>query len=113
MTACKTDWEVGTPPERMRLGLNHLGLNYTEYLPTSLSIDIMVMELKYIIECGNIGILRTITQGHPHWIIVNGWDEEQDIFNILDPWLGIITYNTSQLDEIWKPREYQFFEIHL
>jgi len=33
------------------------------------------------------------------------------IFYVNDPWLGEITYNESELYEIWKDRNFFFFEI--
>ena len=102
---CGTDWIVGTPPDRMEVGMKKIGLNYIEYVHTKRSFDL----LKNVIDDNNIPILRTITQGVPHWIIVKGYIGFE--FFINDPWLGEITYSEKQLDEIWKVRHYQFFEI--
>jgi len=102
---CKTDWVVGTPPERMELGFKHLGINYIEYVSSPEPFQL----LKTVLNNGNIPIIRTITQGVPHWIIANGYTENE--FNILDPWLGIKTYSIKQLNDIWKVRNYQFYEI--
>jgi ABC-type bacteriocin/lantibiotic exporter with double-glycine peptidase domain len=103
---CGTDWIVGTPPERMIRGFESCNIDYIEYInSTSPFLDLITS-----INDDKIPILRTITRGIPHWIIVNGYDEEK--FYILDPWLGEITYSPEQLDEIWKPRRYQFFEIN-
>jgi hypothetical protein len=33
------------------------------------------------------------------------------LYNILDPAQGKIQYYQPELDEVWKPRDYQFFEI--
>lgn len=103
--ACGTDWIVGTPPDRMENGMKALRIHYVEYVHSKRPFEL----LKEVIDAGNIPIIRTITQGVPHWIIINGYNEL--IFNVLDPWLGIITYNTEQLNKIWMPRDYQFFEI--
>lgn len=102
---CGTDWIVGTPPDRMENGMCNLGLNYVEYISSPHPYDL----LRTIIDSGNVSMLRTITKGVPHWIIVNGYDE--NVFNVLDPWLGEIKYSIAQLDSIWKVRDYQFFEI--
>jgi len=102
---CGTDWVVGTPPERLATGLAALELKYVEYISSPHPFDL----LKIVINNGNIPIIRTITQGIPHWVIVNGYDE--NFFHIKDPWLGEIKYNQSDLDYIWKVRDYQFFEI--
>ena len=102
---CGTDWIVGTPPDRMENGMCNLGLNYIEYISSPHPYDL----LRTIIDNGNISMLRTITRGVPHWIIVNGYNE--NVFNVLDPWLGEKKYSIEQLDSIWKVRDYQFFEI--
>ncbi len=102
---CGTDWVVGTPPERLANGLNMLNLKYVEYVSSPHPFDL----LKTIIDNGNLPIIRTITQGIPHWIIVNGYDD--NFFHVKDPWLGEIKYNQSDLDYIWEVRQYQFFEI--
>ena len=34
-----------------------------------------------------------------------------DVFTILCPSQGEITYDESELDKVWKPRSYQFFEV--
>jgi hypothetical protein len=103
--ACGTDWVVGTPPDRMEKGMKSLGMNYVEYIHPKRPFEL----LKQVIDTGNIPIIRTITQGVPHWIIANGYSD--DTFDILDPWLGVIKYDTKQLNNIWMPRDYQFFEI--
>jgi len=56
-------------------------------------------------------ILRTITHDVPHYIVVDYYDELQNIFYVLDPWLGEIKYFQSELDKIWKERDYYYFEI--
>ena len=103
--ACGTDWVVGTPPERMIKGFETYEMKYVEYLHSPKPYDL----LKKVIDSDNIPIVRTITQGVPHWIIVNGYDDKK--YSILDPWLGQIEYTQEQLDRIWSPRQYQFFEI--
>lgn len=104
-TWCGTDWIVGTPPDRMELGMKRLGFKYVEYMYSPRPYDL----LKEVIDSGNIPILRTITQNVPHWIIINGYSA--NVFNVLDPWQGEIKYSENQLDEVWKKRQYQFFEI--
>lgn len=111
---CGTDWEVGTPPDRMEIGMNTLNLKYVEYLKSPRPYEL----LKKVIDDNNIPVLRTITKGVPHWIIINGYflvyeDNQKSIlvFNVLDPWLGSITYTEFDLERIWKQREYQFFEV--
>lgn len=102
---CGTDWIVGTPPDRMENGMRNLGINYIEYMSSPSPFEL----LRSVIDNKNIPLLRTITKGVPHWIIVESYDE--NVFNVLDPWLGEIKYSIAQLDSIWKVRDYQFFEI--
>jgi len=109
-TICGTDWEVGTPPDRMEKGMNSLGIKYVEHINHEKPFDF----LKDIIDKGNIPILRTITKGAPHWIIVDKYNIYFDgsvLFNILDSWLGEIKYTQKDLNEIWSARDYYFFEI--
>ena len=101
---CTTDWVVGTPPEKMTLGLNALNLKYVEYISSPHPFDL----LKTVIDNGNIPLLRTLTQGIPHWIIVDGYDE--NYYSVKDPWLGEIKYNHEDLDYVWRGRNYQFFD---
>lgn len=103
--ACGTDWVVGTPPERMVKGFEEYEMKYIEYVHSPNPYNL----LKHVIDSENIPIVRTITQDVPHWIIINGYDNEK--YNILDPWLGQIEYTQEQLDLIWSKRQYQFFEI--
>lgn len=103
--ACGTDWVVGTPPERMIKGFEACNLKYVEYIHSPNPYEL----LEQVISIGNIPIVRTITQGVPHWIIVNGYDDK--VYDVLDPWLGEIKYTQEQLDHIWSKRQYQFFEI--
>jgi ABC-type bacteriocin/lantibiotic exporter with double-glycine peptidase domain len=103
--ACGTDWIVGTPPERMKKGLDACKIKYIEYIHSPRPFNL----IKDTIDSGNIPIVRTITKGMPHWIIVNGYTDEY--FNILDPWMGVIKYTPKELNDIWMPRDYMFFEI--
>lgn len=105
--ACKTDWIVGTPPERMVLGFQYLNIDYSESIANEKPYEL----LNSVLSLKNLAILRTITKGMPHWIIVTGFSGT--LYTVLDPWLGNIQYYKHELDEIWKPRDYQFYEILL
>lgn len=102
---CGTDWVVGTPPDRMEKGMEALKIKYVEHMASPRPFEL----LDLILKDGNIAILRTITKGVPHWIIVQS--KTPMLYNILDPWQGEIQYYQPDLDAIWKPRDYQFFEI--
>ena len=68
--------------------------------------------LRQVIDSGNVPIVRTITNGIPHWIIVKRYNfVHNDVFEILCPSRGEIKYDEAELDKVWKPRDYQFFEV--
>jgi GNAT superfamily N-acetyltransferase len=102
---CGTDWVVGTPPDRMKLGLNKLGLRYIEHQHEIEPFQ----SIKNSIDKGNVAIVRTITENIPHWIVIDGYDEMS--FNVNDPWLGPRRYDEQQLDSIWRIRDFFYFEI--
>lgn len=102
---CGTDWVVGTPPEFMRKGLNQLQIPYIEH---QLEIE-PFQSLKNTIDKGNVAIVRTVTQGVPHWIVIDDYDG--DTFSVNDPWLGQIEYDEYELEEIWAIRDFFYFEI--
>jgi GNAT superfamily N-acetyltransferase len=103
--ACGTDWVVGTPPERMIKGLDYMGIQYIEHINDENPFD----ALREAIDKGHPCIIRTITQGTPHWIIATDYDN--DVFAINDPWLGRIIYDEEELDSIWHMRNYFFYEV--
>lgn len=106
---CGTDWTVGTPPDRMEKGMKALGMVYMEYeyplRPYSL--------IRHILDEDNVPIIRTIVREIPHWIVVSGYTKQNKeyLYTVLDPSDGIVTHNQESLDEIWKVRNYQFFEV--
>lgn len=102
---CGTDWVVGTPPERMKIGLDELGINHIEHIN---EIE-PYQSIKNVVDKGNVAIVRTITQGVPHWIVIH--DYNGDTFTVNDPWLGPKTYTEKELDEIWRVRNHFFYEI--
>lgn len=102
---CGTDWVVGTPPEKMKIGLNHLGIKFIEH---SNEIE-PYQSIRNVIDKGNVAIVRTITKETPHWIVIDNYDN--DTFNVNDPWLGQIKYNEKELGDIWRVRDYFFYEI--
>jgi hypothetical protein len=102
---CGTDWVVGTPPDRMKIGLDSLNIQYKEHISEIEPFQ----SIKNTIDRGNVAIVRTITQEIPHWIVIHDYNEDDFIVN--DPWLGELKYSESQLDNIWKVRDYYYFEI--
>lgn len=102
---CGTDWVVGTPPERMKIGLDELNIPHKEHIN---EIE-PYQSIKNVIDKGNVAIVRTITQDVPHWIVIHGYNE--DTFTVNDPWLGPKTYTEKELDSIWRVRDHFFYEI--
>ena len=100
---CSTDWTIGTPPEKMEFALNAMNVRY--------KIKTGFQSLKNSVEIKNPCIVRTITDEVPHWIVVYGYYEKDDVWYVNDPTLGKIEYYSAELDQIWKPREYLYFEI--
>jgi hypothetical protein len=104
---CGTDSITGTPPERLEKGMKVLGINYNHYV----NLDNPFQDLKNVLDNGNLPILRTFTHGIPHWIIVNGYENETYFIN--DPWQGEIKYTKEELNYIWVGRYYEFYEIEM
>jgi GNAT superfamily N-acetyltransferase len=63
------------------------------------------------LDDNNPCILRTLTQGQPHWIVCYGYDRKTNEFFVMDPWLGEVIYLQKEINKIWKPRDYFYFEI--
>jgi hypothetical protein len=102
---CGTDAITGTPPERMRKGLDGLNIKYIEHV----NEENPYQSLRDSIDNGSVTMLRTLTHGVPHWIVVHSYQEEN--FFVNDPWLGQIEYTTNQLEKIWRERDFFFFEV--
>jgi hypothetical protein len=102
---CGTDWIVGTPPDRMVKGMTELKIPHVEHYKSPRPYEL----LKKILDDGNIAIVRTITRGIPHWIVVHGYEDNN--YNVADPASGPLVMTEKQLDAIWSLRQYQFFEI--
>ena len=106
--SCGTDHITGTPPERMRKGLASLDIKYVEHIDD----ENPYQSLRDAIDRGSVTMLRTLTHRVPHWIVVHSYNEESpNIFYVNDPWLGQLEYNEEQLEEIWRERNYFFFEV--
>jgi hypothetical protein len=103
--SCGTDNITGTPPERMRKGLDSLDIQYIEHMDEENPYD----SLRSVIDNGSVAMLRTLTQRVPHWIVVHSY--EDDTFYVNDPWLGQLTYDETDLEDIWRERNYFFFEV--
>ena len=67
--------------------------------------------LNKTVEEGNVFIMRTLTKGVKHWIVIYG--KKDNVFLVADPWLGKIKYDTKQIINIWEPRDFDGFVVYL
>jgi ABC-type bacteriocin/lantibiotic exporter with double-glycine peptidase domain len=104
-TDCGTDWQVGTPPERMVRGLKKLLIPYTIHQLE----EAPFAALRMAVDLGAVCILRTLTHQVPHWIIVYDYTDKSFVVN--DPWLGPMEYSEEELRAIWEVRDYFYFKI--
>jgi len=98
---------TGTIEIGMKKGLDYLGITNTRnpFLGDEKeSIKMLVDSLKE----GKIFIMRTLTQGIKHWIVIKSVSLHNNsyLFQVLDPWLGIRTSNLKEILKIWEPRNY-------
>ena len=109
---CGTDAQHGTRHIEMSKGLKFY--NILHQRTPLLNIDNTGKQLDYldsVLKNDNVFLLRTLTQNIFHWVIVTGKTEIK--YHINDPWLGNITYTCDEIINIWKPRNYDGFEIVL
>lgn len=107
---CGTDNITGTPPDRMRKGLDAQNIPYVEHMDEENPFD----ALRNVLDNGSNAILRTLTHSVPHWIVVYGYQVDEngvDVFLVNDPWLGQLTYSEDDLNSIWEARNYFYFEV--
>lgn len=104
---CGTNKSHGTRDIEMIKGLNHFNIPYlqNDFIDDE---DLNIEYLDSVIERGNIFLLRTLTRGIKHWVIVYS---KKDNYLISDPWLGYKEYSKKQILDIWKPKAYDGFEI--
>lgn len=107
---CGTNMIHGTRDVEMIKGLTYFNIPNKQ----NFFIDNDEHNIKYldnILNQNNIFLLRSLTQGIKHWVIVIG--KENDYYIVNDPWLGVQRYTIEQLLNIWRPRNYDGFEIFL
>jgi ABC-type bacteriocin/lantibiotic exporter with double-glycine peptidase domain len=109
---CGSNSKFGTRHTEMMVGLDFFKIPYKRNDITILDSDIQIKTLNNILDNGNIFLLRTLLSGVKHWMIVIGKDENNN-FIINDPWSGSKLYNDTEIIKIWKPRDYDGFEIIL
>jgi len=97
----------GTTLDDMVVGLENLNIKY-EY-PKLVNKETAIKYLNNSIKNNNPIILRTLTQGIKHWVIVDDFDGEY--YSVKDPWLGEIQYNEEEIIDIWEPRDFDCLKI--
>jgi ABC-type bacteriocin/lantibiotic exporter with double-glycine peptidase domain len=107
---CGTTSEYGTRDIELKKGLDYFNIKNKQNLTIG-DDNIQIKYLNNILYNNNIFILRSLTRGIKHWILVVGIKD--DIYYINDPWLGKINYNKNEILNIWKPRNFDGFEIML
>jgi hypothetical protein len=100
---CGSDNQTGTDDKKMAIGLKHLAI------PFKVGDAKTTFKLREALLDGKLIILRTLTRGIKHWVVVYGYKDGK--FQVNDPWLGQIKYSEDELLAIWKPRDYFYFEI--
>ncbi len=106
----KLDHLTGTTPDKLHLALQKMKVNFSE--PTEENRNLSYL-INKVIKNKKVAIVRTLTKGIKHWILVCGYNPETDMFVINDPWLGKINYTSEQLINVWSPRDYYFVEIEM
>lgn len=97
----------GTTLDDMVIGLEHLNISYD--IPNLNDEREAIGYLNDSLNNGEPIILRTLTKGIKHWIIVSSFDGQK--YDVKDPWLGEITYNEKQIVRIWEPRGFDCLKI--
>lgn len=107
---CGTNVEHGTRDIEMLKGLTHFNIpnKQNDYIDDE---DLNIEYLDNLLSKGNIFLLRTLTHGVKHWVIVYG--KKNGLYLINDPWLGLKSYRKKDIIDIWKPRNYDGFEIFI
>lgn len=101
--ACGSDPTTGTDDKKMEKGMAAAGV------PFKVGAARTPEELATSLEAGHMIILRTLTRGIKHWIILYKFDGQR--FHVQDPWLGPLSYTPEEVVNIWKPRDYFYFEV--
>jgi hypothetical protein len=102
----KTDDVVGCTDKSMSLMLDTLGVKYKRHVGDRTS---SWSALEHATAVDNKVVVRTLTRGIKHWIVVYG--KTNGKYEVADPWLGMIEYDSAQLELIWQPRDWDCFVI--
>lgn len=105
---CGCNTKTGTVDSGIRNALDSLGIP-NERNPHRTDEESAMDYLDALLENGDMFIMRTLTRGVKHWIIVYAKTNQR--YLVADPWLGKISYGRDQILEIWKPRDFDGFLV--
>jgi len=101
------DYEFGCTDVRMKKGLEYTSLKHQQIKVNS--GDALNFLKNYLKNDRKI-LLRTLTQGIKHWVVVYDYNDGE--FCVADPWLGKIKYNEKEIYSIWEPRNFDGFVVY-
>lgn len=105
---CNCSTETGTIDTGIKNALDSLGIKNKQNTEGKDEVSAIAF-LDNSLSDGNVFIMRTLTKGVKHWIVVYNKDNEH--YYVADPWLGKIKYTPEQIIAIWKPRNYDGFTV--
>ncbi len=107
-TACECSTTTGVTDVGMKKGLEFAGLHSERNLRYK-EEETAINYLDRILDKNNVFIMRTLTRGIKHWIVI--YKKSNEKYKVLDPWLGVIQYNQDKILDIWSARDYDGFEV--
>lgn len=105
---CGCNTKTGTVDTGIKNALDSLGIP-NERNPYIGDLEMSMDYLNELLNDGNMFVMRTLTKGVKHWIVVYG--KIRGKYLVADPWLGKITYDRNQVLEIWRPRDFDGFMV--
>lgn len=108
ISLCGCNNKTGTIDTGIKNALDSMGIR-NEQNPITGDAGSAMDHLDSILDSGDVFIMRTLTRGVKHWIIVYG--KTGDKYLVADPWLGKIAYDKSQITNIWEPRDFDGFHV--
>ena len=103
----ETDYIKGTTLEDMLTVLKTCKINHES--PVLFSKIDALSYLNVSLENNNPIILRTLTKGIKHWIVITDFDGTK--YSVNDPWFGQIEYTQQEILDIWRPRNFNCISI--
>lgn len=100
---CGSDEFTGTDDKRMITGMQAVGV------PFLVGKAKDTAGLEEALSRGSFIILRTLTRGIKHWVVIYAFQNGKFLVN--DPWLGRLSYTPEEVTAIWAARDYYYFEI--